>query len=255
MARCHRKVVRYDHAADGASDVVDWPVLAVLPEHGTEWDVRTACEPEQEIQRELTETETLLWTGRPRQGIAFHAYDIFAIPGSVFWTGGVFYMVTLWFLSDAPWPVFAVGLALVMPFILFGLFIVFGRFILEAKERERMCYGVTDQRIIFVYGLTDRKVRSLDWQTLTEAYMVARTDGKGTIAFSARGWHASLWGTSAMQDGPWRVAPWRRVPWAAQAFDTIPDVKAVHEMIEKARSAGRKQACLGEIRNTSDEPA
>lgn len=224
-------------------------VPAVLPEHGTEWDVRPGCEPEQEIQRELTGTETLLWTGRPRQGIAFHARDIFSIPWSVLWTGGVFYMVSIFF-RRAPWPASAVGMAVFMPFILFGLYIVFGRFLLEAKQRERICYGVTDQRIIIIYGLTRRVVRSLDWQTLTEAYMYGRADGKGTIVFSPRPWGASVWGAPA-RDTVW----WRIIPWAAQAFDTIPNAKAVHGIIEKAQAAGRKQACLGQMRTTGDEPA
>jgi hypothetical protein len=47
------------------------------------------------------------------------------------------------------------------PFVLVGIYLIFGRFLVEAKQGERTFYGVTDERVLVVAGLFGRKVQSL----------------------------------------------------------------------------------------------
>jgi len=105
-------------------------------------------ECEQVIQKKLGPHEKLIWVGKPKQGIMFRSNDIFLIPFSILWTG----FIILWEISaitavlNAPekseltvfmLPIFGI------PFVIIGLYFVFGRFIIDAKLRKNTCYGIT----------------------------------------------------------------------------------------------------------------
>lgn len=47
-----------------------------------------------------------------------------------------------------------------VPFVAAGLHFVFGRFFVEARQRESTSYGVTGQRVIIVSGILKRPNRS-----------------------------------------------------------------------------------------------
>jgi hypothetical protein len=104
------------------------------------------------FQHELMPSERLLWSGRPNPSVIFHSDDWYVIPFSLVWTGFfVFWesgavrnhstFMTLWGV----------------PFLLFGQYFVWGRFIYDAWLKRRTYYAVTDRRVlIFQEGLTQR---------------------------------------------------------------------------------------------------
>ena len=49
----------------------------------------TDIDAEDELRSELDNTERLLWAGRPKQGVVFYGIDVFLIPFSILWFGGV----------------------------------------------------------------------------------------------------------------------------------------------------------------------
>lgn len=138
------------------------------------WD-----EQRQVLQREMAPRERLLWSGRPRGGIFLRPSDAYMIPFSLLWGGfAVFWEVGV-LTTDAPFFFKLWG----VPFVLVGLYIVFGRFFVDARLRGRTYYGVTNERVIIVSGLFSRSVKSLNLRTLTDVTLEEKPDGTGTITF------------------------------------------------------------------------
>lgn len=151
------------------------------------------------IRSELAPGEQVLWSGQPRQGLIVRGFDVFAIPFSLLWAGfAVFWLVTA-MQSDAPLPFVLFG----VPFVLVGVYIVIGRFFVEAKQREKTFYAVTQQRIVIVSGLFSRSVKSLNLKTISDLSVSARSDGRGTITFGAQHPMAAMFGAMSA----WPVQP------------------------------------------------
>ena len=104
----------------------------------------TATEAERELAKHLESGERLVWSGVPRQGIAFRKSDLFLVPFSVMWGGFAIFWEASVLTSDAPLFFCLWGI----PFVLVGLYIMFGRFVVDARMRARAAYGLTDRRII-----------------------------------------------------------------------------------------------------------
>src|SRR3989442_9848335 len=88
-------------------------------------------EAQQQLTRELMSGERLLWAGRPRQGVFARPFDVFLIPFGLFWCGLSIFWEAAAFSSHEPPLVRLSGL----PFVLIGLYMVFGRFLLDARQR------------------------------------------------------------------------------------------------------------------------
>jgi hypothetical protein len=178
------------------------------------------------VQRELTSGERLLWEGRPRGGVKLRGSDFFLIPFSLLWGGFaiVWESMALFVVpknNPAGWvfPLFGI------PFVLAGLYIIFGRFIVDAKMRARTEYALTNRRAIIISGLFARKVRSINLQSTPEITLSEKNDGSGTIAFGAAqpfNWwvQTSIWFPSASSQ---------------PAFEMIEKVRDVYNIIEKAK--------------------
>jgi hypothetical protein len=176
------------------------------------------------IRAELSPGEQILWSGQPRQGIAFRGSDAFAIPFSLLWAGfAVFWLVSA-AQSGAPLPFVLFG----VPFVLVGLYIVFGRFFVEAKQREKTYYALTANRIIISSGLFARKVKSLQLKTLSEISLSERSDGTGTISFGAQHPMASMFGGMSSWPGAEQ--------YLGPRFDLIPQARTVYEEVRKAQA-------------------
>jgi hypothetical protein len=126
--------------------------------------------PETIIRRELGPGERLLWCGRPRQGIAFRRADFVMVPFSLMWGGFAFFWEYS-VLSMGKAPIFFALWG--TPFVLIGIYIIAGRFFVDAKQRERTVYGVTSERIVIVSGLLSRKIKSLNIRSLFEVFASA----------------------------------------------------------------------------------
>ena len=176
---------------------------------------------EPEIRNETSKEEKIIWSGSPPQGVIFRTSDIFLIPFSILWCGFAIFWETSVVISGAPFFFMLWGI----PFVLVGLYFVFGRFILDAKQRQKTYYGVTNNRIIIVSGIFSKKVESLNLRTLSDISLSEKGDRTGTITFGPSHYMASLFG--GMQ--------WPGMPATSPSFELIPDAKIVYDKIRVAQ--------------------
>ena len=98
-----------------------------------------------DFQNVLLKGEKLLWTGKPARGLLFTPQDWFWIPFSLMWCGfAIFWEATVVSSPKSPdfmklWGV---------PFVLVGLYMVVGRFVLDAWLRRGARYAVTNKRVL-----------------------------------------------------------------------------------------------------------
>src|ERR1700755_2988864 len=103
------------------------------------------------FQYRLLPGERILWAGAPPSGLLLTGRDGYQIPFSLVWCGFiVFWMwgatapVRLHPSNNPMWffPLFG------LPFVLVGLYMIAGRFVIDAWIRGRTSYAVTNQRVL-----------------------------------------------------------------------------------------------------------
>ena len=168
-----------------------------------------------ELTRHLDKNETLLWTGQPQKGVVFRTSDIFLIPFSLFWCGFAIFWVIGASQAGGLFALFGV------PFVIIGLIFVFGRFIIDVKQRDNTFYGITKERIIIKSGVFSKNIKSLNIKTLTDIEYTEKNDGSGTISIGPKN-PMMMWGNGMN----W----WPGVKPTPQ-FDLIPEVRKVYNQI------------------------
>ena len=178
---------------------------------------------DEEIRRELAPGEQVLWSGRPRQGLVLRGSDAFAIPFSLLWCGFAIFWEASVLNSNAPGFFALWGI----PFVAVGLYIVVGRFFVEAWQRTRTYYAVTNERALIVSGVFRREVRSLNVRALSDVALSEHRAGAGTIWFgrppSSLMWFGSMPG--------WPGTRMALIP----RFEMIPDARPVFDLIRRAQ--------------------
>jgi hypothetical protein len=177
-----------------------------------------------EVRRQLGSGERLLWSGQPRQGLILRGSDIFLIPFSLLWGGFAFFWEWEVIHSDAP-PFFVLW---GVPFVLIGIYLIAGRFFVEAKQRAQTCYAVTNERILIISGLFRRTIKSLSLRTMTDVSLSESANGEGSITFGAASAISSMFGGFSSWPGMNNQAP---------RFDVIPNAKSVYDTIRAAQRA------------------
>lgn len=143
---------------------------------------------EKELRPNLSQGETLLWSGRPKTGILFRSSDAFVIPFSLLWAGfAVFWEATV-FTSGAPILFRLWGI----PFLIVGFYITIGRFFVDAKKRANTVYGITNDRIIIKSGLFSKEIKSLNIRTLSDVSLTQKSDNTGTITLGPTNFRNSM---------------------------------------------------------------
>lgn len=132
--------------------------------------------------------EKVLWAGQPRQGIFLRASDAAAIPFSLLWGGFAIFWETMALTmtrhgKGAPLFVQIIFPLWGVPFVVIGLYMIFGRFFYDAWRRARIWYGVTDRRALIVRTGPTRTVTSFDLRSLGEVVFQEHGDGTGTLIF------------------------------------------------------------------------
>jgi len=180
---------------------------------------------EDAIQTHLASGERLLWSGRPIQGIVFRPSDGLMIPFSLMWGGFAFFWeYSVISAGNAPFFFMLWGL----PFVAVGLHVIFGRFLIDAKQRANTYYGVTNQRIIIVSGVLSKKVKSLNLRTLSDLSLDEKANGRGSISFG--GSSLPNWWANGM--------PWPGMQSATPSFELIENPREVFEVVRKAQGTG-----------------
>jgi hypothetical protein len=177
------------------------------------------------IQAYLQPGERLLWSAQPPQGVRLRATDALMIPFSILWTAFVIFWEAAVVASGAPLFFMLWGI----PFVLVGLYLLLGRFWVEARQRARTYYGLTDNRIIIVSGIMRRSTRSLSARGLSDITLTKKKSGGGTIYFGPANPMYAWWG-SAGWPGMGR--------YAAPCLELDGDAEEVYEKILALQKAG-----------------
>jgi hypothetical protein len=188
-------------------------------------------EVDQKLRPELARDEHLLWSGMPRQGLRWRSTDWFAVPFAVFWLYMVMFGASRHGIQTDQPPLYLMPEGI--PFVLAGIYMLVGRFLVDWYQRTRTYYGLTDQRVIILDGLFNRQVKSLTLATLSDITLSARSDGSGIITFGSGTSTSSWFGRSS-----WRGMNNQQAP----AFDMIEDVRKVYAMTRKAQQSNRTRA-------------
>ena len=186
-------------------------------------------DPDSRIRAHLLPGENLLWSGRPDPAVTFSAPDVFLVPFSLIWAGFALFWELGVIVSGAP-PLFVLW---GIPFVVMGLYFVFGRFIVKKRRKLRTAYGVTDRRAIVVVG--DSEVAEAPIRDQPLAFTRSRDGRHGSVEFGAQapGWGRSYYGNTGLEF----FGRWSR-SWGgpAVAFYDVDDFETLRRAIDRARS-------------------
>ncbi len=169
------------------------------------------------VRAQLTLGETLLWSGRPRQGIIVKMRDVVIIPFLLF--GGIFawmFIKSTDFNDD--WMRFVFGGV----WISYAVFVLFGRFLIDRYLRSKTYYGLTNERAIVVSGFFSRSVSSVSLKYLLDLSIDENKDGTGCLRFGPRPANGGFFSTN-------------REDTEYQEFREIPDVRKVYDQAYRVR--------------------
>jgi hypothetical protein len=185
--------------------------------------MRSPTEIASAVAKELGTGERLLWSGQPKQGVVFRTSDWFMTPFSLLWGGFAFFWEWQVLQSDAP-AFFALW---GIPFVLIGLHLIFGRFMVEARQRASTLYGVTNERVLIISGLFSRKIKSLALRTLSDLSLSEYSNGEGTISFGGgtpfSSWFGGFSGWPGME------------AYLGPRFELISNAKSIYNVIRDAQ--------------------
>ncbi len=174
-----------------------------------------------ELEREVSGTERLLWWGRPLAGVRVRGSDAVGIPFGMMWGGFALYWEATVIRRGAPLIFQLWGL----PFVAVGLYLIAGRFFLDAWRRSRTAYAVTSERVIILSGGLRPSVLSLRLANIPAVSLSEDRGGVGTISF---GGGAGL-ALAGMQGWPGAA---RRL---GLQFELVADARSVYETIQGAQ--------------------
>ncbi len=175
-----------------------------------------------DFQEFLMRDEKLIWSGVPARGLVLTGRDVFLIPLSLVF-GGV---ILAWEVSalDAPKaPIFVKLWGI--PFMLFALYFILGRFFLDARIRAGLRYAITNKRVLISRSSPSKKSTALSLNRLPDMNLIQGSDGRGTIRF---GEHVSILGSRNT------FAMWTPVLDPTPQFFMIENVANVFEQLQRA---------------------
>src|SRR5688572_214206 len=135
--------------------------------------------------------ERITWRGQPAQGIRFTPQDVFAIPLAAVWTLGAIVVLLLGMtgaVTDFP----SANFVILPLFLLFGLYILVGRFLVDRAARRRTHYYLTNRRAVIESGLPRPSRRSVSLAAVPEIRFSGGRKGRGTIHFGSPGMFAIM---------------------------------------------------------------
>lgn len=150
------------------------------------------------IDANLLKDKNLLWWGQPAQGVMLTSRDVFLIPFSLLWGGFAIFWEATVLRSQCPTFFALFGI----PLVLMGLFLIFGRFLLDMWLRRRMTYALTDRRVLIARTGPWQSFKSISCDRLPEVTLDGGQDGRGTIRFGPQ---VPIWANPQM-GGAWTPA-------------------------------------------------
>ncbi len=135
----------------------------------------------------LLDGERIIWSGRPGQGLRLTSRDGLLIPFSLIWGGFAVFWEMLVIQHPAPFFFRLFG----VPFVLVGLYLIAGRFVVDAWLRSKTRYAVTDRRILIARSAPFSSFVSLNLDRVPDVEMTGNSGGRGTLRF---GRATPVWG-------------------------------------------------------------
>lgn len=175
------------------------------------------------LQPLLSDREELLWTGQPRQGLILRGYDLFLVPFSLLWGGGILVGFGSAILSGAPGfinPIFFF-------FVAVAFYITIGRFLIDAYMRAKTTYGITNRRIIIQNEGIGGKTHSYDLKTLSNLSVEQGRNGRGTVTIGPPPYgRMNMRGFTFPGMGTYEAPAFEQIPNAQQVYELIQDIRA-----------------------------
>jgi hypothetical protein len=131
------------------------------------------------FQGRLLRDEKVVWWGQPAQGFLLTSRDWLLVPFGLLWAGFVIFWE--WNVLGTNAPVFMKIWG--APFVLVGLYLLAGRFVLDAWIRGGTYYAVTNQRVLMLRSRPSNKFTSISLDQLPVTNLTESSDGRGTIRF------------------------------------------------------------------------
>ena len=189
----------------------------VAPTASSETDPRSA------IRRHLRAGEGILWVGQPNVSAYALRGAWYLLPFSLLWGGFAISWEVIAIARGAPILFAAWGI----PFVVIGLYMIFGRLYVARREAQRTVYGVTDRRILILSGAFRQTFTEIAVNGMPVMQLEEQGSGLGTIIFSAGG------GTYRAPPGWPTMGSYARTPM----FESVPDANEVYRLIQDAKAA------------------
>lgn len=146
---------------------------------------------EETLRAQLRPGEQLLWMGKPDPTKVLNWADIYNIPFSVIWTAIALYM-SVTTMMQAELAALSIFLWL---FVLFGFYIMFGRFWVLYLNKKKTVYGVTNLRILLCTG---KKATSIYYPMVPSVQRKVKKDGTGTVTIGKPSFNQRIYGNNSM---------------------------------------------------------
>jgi hypothetical protein len=137
----------------------------------------------------LSKSEYIIWFGKPETTIYFTHSDFILIPFSllfgipaILWEIQTFNMIQKNGLAD-----FYYGI----PFLIMGLYLLFGRFIFKKWKKKRTYYAITNKRIIIMTNIWGTHFNNMVISSILKISKKINSIGVGTLVFKE---HSSILG-------------------------------------------------------------
>jgi len=156
---------------------------------------------EEKFLQDLLKDERIQWSGQPETSVVFSPADIFLVPFSLLWGGfAIFWEISVLCIgsksgsgSSLAFPLFGI------PFVLIGLYFIFGRFLLKNFKKKKTYYAITDKRVIVLTEMMGRNVQAAFIDHIPSVNKSIRANGIGTIRFGSSNMMSSMYGNTGME--------------------------------------------------------
>lgn len=143
---------------------------------------------------DLLKNEEILWCSQP-ETVLFSVGDFFLIPFSFLWGGFAIFWEASVFTNGAPFFFRLFGI----PFVIVGLYFIFGRFIYKRIKKKHTYYSVTNKRILILTNLFTKGIEAEFINQITCINKSVRSNGIGTLKFGNSPFFQGMWGNSGME--------------------------------------------------------
>jgi hypothetical protein len=190
------------------------------------------------LQPELFTGERIHWAAMPNPKIIFHSDDWTGIPFSLVWTGFFVFWegqaLGIWRDNPRPHAPSTFEILWGIPFLLFGQYMVWGRFFGDAWLKRRTYYAVTNRRVLILQEGWKRKFQFSFLESIPE--ISREGDDTGTLWLGAK--LPLFGGRRSAKRNMSRFYMGDGVPTLAD----IENVDSVYHLILDLREQARKQS-------------